>query len=89
MHFILNTPAGGQQTFHMCVAIPSLLGNKAINLLKIGGKFRGENLMFKSEKMSLQIVILFWPKSNFFCNEKLLNFMDNSLVYQVFFGPIF
>ena len=52
MHFILNTPAGGQQTFHMCVAIPSLLGNKAINLLKIGGKFRGENLMFKREKMS-------------------------------------
>ena len=50
MHFILNTPAGGQQTFHMCVAIPSLLGNKAINLLKSVGNFEGENLMFEKEK---------------------------------------
>ena len=45
--------------------------------------------MFKREKMSLQIVISFWPKSNFFCNEKLLNFMDNSLAYQVFLVPFF
>ena len=89
MHFILNTPAGGQQTFHMCVAIPSLLGNKAINFTKIGGKFRRENLMFKREKMSLQIVISSWPKSDFFFNEKLLNFMDVHWRIQVFLVPSF
>ena len=45
--------------------------------------------MFKSEKMFLDIFISFWPKSNFFCNEKLLNFMDNSLAYQFFLFPSF